>query len=147
MLLAQRPAKEIRPTPTVTATIVANCAVSATDLDFGATSTVASGLNASSSIGVTCTNGAPYDVGLNAGNGSGATVTNRKMTSGGSTILYAMYRNSGRTANWGQTVGTDTVSATGTGLQQSLTVYGRIPTQYLPPPGMYTDTVVVTVTY
>jgi spore coat protein U-like protein len=133
---------------TVSATVVSNCNVSAANLNFGTVGTLTSNVDASSTMNVTCTNGAPYDVGLSAGNGTGATVTNRKMTSGGgATVNYALYQNSGRTTNWGNTVGTDTVSGTGTGSAQALTVYGRIPSQVTPAPATYTDTIVVTVTY
>jgi spore coat protein U-like protein len=48
---------------------------------------------------------------------------------------------------WGNTVGTDTVAATGSGAAQSYTVYGRITAQTTPAPGTYTDTITVTVTY
>jgi spore coat protein U-like protein len=58
-----------------------------------------------------------------------------------------LYSDSGRTTNWGNTVGTDTVSGTGTGSAQSLTAYGRIPSQPTPAPATYSDTIVVTLTY
>jgi spore coat protein U-like protein len=63
------------------------------------------------------------------------------------TTTYSVYRNSGHSQVWGNTTGTDTQSGTGTGSSQSLTVYGRVPSQTTPPPGIYTDTIVVTVTY
>jgi spore coat protein U-like protein len=53
----------------------------------------------------------------------------------------------GRTVNWGNTVGTDTVAATGTGSAQPFTVFGRIPPQVSPLAAVYTDTITVTVTY
>ncbi|MGN8543862.1 spore coat protein U domain-containing protein [Bradyrhizobium sp. 13971] len=40
-----------------------------------------------------------------------------------------------------------TVPGTGTGLAQNLAVYGRVLPQGTPSPGVYSDTVVVTVTY
>jgi spore coat protein U-like protein len=57
------------------------------------------------------------------------------------------YTDSGRTIVWGNTVGTDTVSATGNGASQSYTVFGRVPAQTTPAPATYTDTITVTVTY
>lgn len=63
------------------------------------------------------------------------------------TIGYALYRDSGRTQNWGETVGTDTVAGTGDGNVQAITVYGRVPAQATPGVGTYTDSVTVTVTY
>jgi hypothetical protein len=47
------------------------------------------------------------------------------MTNGASTINYSLYSDSGRTAVWGNTIGTNTVAATGNGASQSYTVYGR----------------------
>lgn len=131
---------------TVTATVAATCLVSATNLAFG-TYTGAQ-TDSTSSINVTCTNSTPYNVGLDAGTATGATVTTRAMTGpGGATLGYALYSDSARTINWGNTVGTDTVSGTGSGSGQVLTVYGRIPAGSLPAPGSYSDTITATVTY
>ena len=48
---------------------------------------------------------------------------------------------------WGQTLNTDTVNGVGSGSVATLTIYGRIPAQVSQPPGVYTDTVQVTLTY
>ena len=104
-------------------------------------------MDQTSAIQVTCTNTTPYNIGLSAGAGAGATVAVRKMTSGANTVNYTLYSNSGRTTVWGVTVGTNTVAATGNGAAQSYTVYGRVPPQAAPAPGTYTDTITVTVTY
>jgi spore coat protein U-like protein len=132
---------------TWTATISANCLVSATNISFGSVAALTSIIDATGTVTVQCTNTTPYNVGLNAGTGSGATVTTRKMTSGASTINYSLYRNSCCSQVWGVTIGTNTVSGTGAGNNQNLTVYGRIPVQTTPNPGLYTDTITVTVTY
>ena len=60
-----------------------------------------------------------------------SSVTARKLKGGPSNELinYAIYSNSGRTTNWGNTVGTDTVAGTGNGSAQTLQVYGRVPAQ------------------
>lgn len=133
----------------VTLTIQAECRLtSASDLAFGTTGVIQSAINSTSTIGVQCTNTTPYNVGINAGTGSGATVASRIMSSGaGAGVNYQLYRDSARTQIWGNTVNTDTVSATGTGAVQSLTVYGRVPAQNTPAAGNYSDTVQVTVTY
>jgi spore coat protein U-like protein len=89
----------------------------------------------------------PYNIGLDAGTGSGATVAVRKMSNGGNTVNYSLYSDSGRSTVWGNTVGTDTVAATGNGTSQSYTVYGRVPAQTTPAAATYTDTITVTVTY
>lgn len=132
---------------TATATVLSSCTVSATNLNFGTAGTLASQIDATSTATVQCASGAPYTVGLSAGSGSGATVSNRKMTLSGTTITYSLYSNAARTSVWGTTIGTDTVAGTGTGSPQNLTVYGRVPVQTTPAPGTYTDTIVVTVTY
>ena len=103
---------------------------------------------ASTSVVVICTTGTPYNVGLDAGVGSGASVTTREMTGAGATTLgYSLYTTSGYGTVWGNTVGSNTVLGAGTGVAQTLTVYGRIPVGENVVPGAYTDTVTVTLTY
>ena len=132
----------------VQVTVQASCTiVSSPTLDFGTQGAFAANVDQISIILVLCTNTTPYDIGLNAGTGSGATVAVRKMTSGGATVSYSLYTNAGRSTVWGNTVGTDTVSATGNGAAQSYTVYGRIPPQTTPAPATYADTITLTVTY
>ena len=135
-------------TMTVQVTITASCTInSAATLNFGTQGVLATNVDQTSTLQVTCTNTTPYNIGLDAGTGSGATVATRKLTSGGNTVNYTLYSNSGRTTVWGNTVSTDTVAGTGNGTGQSYTVYGRIPAQTTPAPGAYTDTITVTVTY
>lgn len=129
-------------------TISAECEVSSTGpLDFGNAGPLTNSVNASTSLQVTCSNTTPYTIGLDAGVGAGADTTTRRMTSGGSTIGYRLFRDSALTSNWGNTPGADTLTATGTGTAQSFTVYGQVSAQATPAPGTYTDTVTVTVTY
>jgi spore coat protein U-like protein len=130
----------------VTAVVQATCAISATPMAFGVYSGTL--LNSAATISVTCTNTTSYNVGLNAGTATGATVTNRSMTGPASTLLrYALFSNSGHTTNWGNTVGTDTVAGIGSGALQSLSAYGQIPAGQFVRPGSYADTIVATVTY
>ncbi len=130
----------------VTATIVKDCTVSATNLAFG---NYTGALNTSTStISATCTSGTAYTVGLSAGLATGATVTNRSMTGPGSALLhYGLYSNSGHTTNWGNTLATNWVSRTGNGAAQPITVYGQVPAGQYVTPGSYTDTITVSVTY
>ena len=138
----------LAPSWNVTATILQNCRVSATNLNFGTVAVLNSNVDASSTLTVSCTNGTPYNVGLSAGTGAGATVSSRKMTSaGGATIAYSLYANGSRTTVWGNTVAADTVSGTGSGLAQNYTVFGRVPAQTTPAPATYSDSIVATVTY
>jgi spore coat protein U-like protein len=133
---------------TVQVTLTASCTVnSAATLNFGSQGILTANVDQTSTLQIQCTTSTPYNVGLDAGTGSGATTAVRKMTSGGSTVNYTLYSDTGRTTVWGNTVGTDTVAATGNGAAQSYTVYGRVPAQTTPAPGTYTDTITVTVTY
>ncbi|MUO80754.1 fimbrial major subunit CsuA/B family protein [Agrobacterium vitis] len=134
---------------TVQMTITADCQItSAGNLSFGSAGLISSNRDATSTLTVQCTNGTAYNLGLNEGAGTGATVTSRLMTGPASaTIGYALYRDTARSTVWGNTVGTNTVSASGTGSTQTYTVYGRVASQTTPAAGAYTDTVTVTVTY
>jgi spore coat protein U-like protein len=132
----------------VQVTIAATCVVtSATNLNFGTQGVLAANVDQTNTITVTCTNTTPYNIGLDKGL-NGSSVTTRQMKSGGGALInYALYSDSGRTTNWGNTVGTDTVAATGNGSGQAYTVYGRVPPQTTPAPAVYTDTITITVTY
>jgi spore coat protein U-like protein len=133
---------------TVQITITASCIInSASTMNFGSQGVLAADVDQTSTIQVQCTNTTPYNVGLNVGTGSGATMAVRKMTNGGNTVNYSLYSNAGRTTVWGDTIATDTVAATANGASQSYTVYGRVPAQTTPAPGAYSDTITVTVTY
>jgi spore coat protein U domain-containing protein, fimbrial subunit CupE1/2/3/6 len=133
---------------TATITLAATCVInSASTLDFGTAGVLTANVPATSTIQVQCTNTTPYNIGLDAGTGTGASVAVRKLTSGGATVNYSIYSDAGHTTVWGNTVSTDTVASTGTGASQSFTAFGLVPAQSTPAPGTYTDTVTVTVTY
>jgi spore coat protein U-like protein len=132
----------------VTADVVATCIIGATGLDFTNYDSAAGNKDVTSTVSVTCSNGSAYNVGLDKGIGTGASVTARKMTGPGGVLLnYALYRDSGRTQNWGETIGTDTKTGTGSGANQDLTVYGRIPASQYAVIGHYADTITATVTF
>jgi spore coat protein U-like protein len=133
-------------TMAVTATVDSTCLISATPLAFGAYAGTQT--DATSTLTVTCSNTTPYNVGLDAGLATGATVTSRAMTGPASaTLAYALFQETTRTTNWGNTVGTDTVAGTGNGSAQGLTVYGRVAAGQFVTPGAYSDTITATVTY
>lgn len=147
---ASAPAATATDTFQVTANVLGSCSVSATDLAFGDyTPTSGTPLDQTSTVSVTCTTGTTYDVGLNEGlNDYGNGVTGRRMVYATTNFLaYALYSDSGRTTNWGNTVDTDTVDGTGNGSAQDITVYGRVPINQYVTAGGYSDTITVTVTY
>ncbi|MGA2888071.1 MAG: spore coat U domain-containing protein [Terracidiphilus sp.] len=132
---------------TVTATVGASCTVGVTNLTFG-TYTPATQAQASSSVTVTCSNGWAYQVGLNAGLTTGASVTTRQMgiTQPAGGLNYSLLTGSYTGANWGNTTPT-WVTGTGNGAAQVLTVYGVIPANQFVTAGSYTDTIIATVNY
>ena len=134
---------------TVTANVLASCQVNTTNLDFGNYSAASSTpTDATSTISVTCNPGQNYSISLDAGQGSGATVASRLLTSGANTLSYGLYTTGAYSALWGDgTLSTATVSATGSGSQQSRTVYGRLAAGQYTAPGTYLDTIAVAVTY
>lgn len=129
-------------------TIRAECQiVSAQDLDFGSVGVLSAATNATATLNVACSNTTPYYIGLNEGLGATATTTVREMTGGAETINYRIFRDAGRTINWGNANGIDTASGIGNGASQPYTLYGQVPAQTTPTAGTYTDTVTVTVTF
>ena len=129
----------------VSANIPATCTITTSAVAFGAYA--GTEINATGSVTANCVNGTAWTIGLGAGNGAGATVNNRKMTSGANTLGYALYSDAGRTQNWGNTIGTDTLAGTGTGASDSHIVYGRIAAGTVPAPGNYSDTVLATINF
>lgn len=136
-------------TLSVSATVLKSCTVATTPVLFGNYDpTSATAKTGTGSVAVTCTSGTSYDVGLDAGAGTGATVASRKLTLSSNTLNYALYSDSGYTSVWGVTIGTDVVHATApVSLVNTHTVYGSIPAGQGATLGAYTDTVNVTVTY
>lgn len=130
---------------TVRANVHPDCRVTAGSLDFGTAGLLSSDIDASSTINVACTAGSPFSVSM--GNGLyGTGPGNRQMRStAGDAVGYQLYRDPGRSLVWGQ--GADVALGNGVGTGQNMTVHGRVPAQSTPPPGSYSDSVVVTVEY
>jgi spore coat protein U-like protein len=135
----------------VSATVTSNCTVSTTPIAFGDVDvTAGTDVDATGGISVTCTNGTAWAASADAGQGTGASLTTRKMANGSDLLNYVLYTDSSRTTVWGDGAGgsTATISDTGTGTAQDSTIYGRGPSgQTSVPAGSYADTVTVTVTY
>jgi len=146
---ATSPAATKSTTFQVLATIVSDCSItSAPNIDFGNVGVTTANTDQTSNLTITCTPGTTYTLALDAGTGTGSTIAARKMAGpGGNTLAYSLYRDTGRTQNWGNTIGTDTVGGTGTGSGVTHTIYARLPAQTTPPVGAYASTVTVTVAY
>ena len=141
-------AAEATTTFDVSSTVLTACLVTATPLAFGNYDPAnGAALDATNTVTATCTTGTPYNIGLDAGTGTGATVASRKMTFGANLLNYSLYQETGRTTVWGNTIGTDTVSATAGATPTDHTVYGRVFSGQNVLAGAYTDTINVTLTY
>lgn len=137
----------------VSATVLKNCTVAATNVAFGNYTPTAGAVSANGTVSVSCTKSTTFTVSLNKGSGTG-TIAQRLMSDGaGDTLQYNLYTTSGFAAVWGDGTGTSvTQGGTGTGMGTAvtLTVYGSLPdnaTNQAVPPNTYTDTVTVSVAY
>lgn len=137
-------------TLTVEADVVANCTVSAGSIDFPDVNPLSgTNVNGSGTFSITCTNGTTWSATAGIGSGTGASYTARKMSFGANTLNYNLYTSGTYGTVWGDgTASTAALSGTGTGSAQSQTVYGRVPSgQTTAPPGGYSDSVSITVSY
>jgi spore coat protein U-like protein len=137
-------------------TITASCTINAATLDFGSnpgTTLVAANIDASSTVSVTCTSGSPYSIGMD--NGANASGTQRRMKTGANFLNYNLYVDAGRTNAWTTSASSSTCTTanscalgTGNGSAQSVSIFGRVPSiGTAPPTGVYSDTVLMTITY
>jgi spore coat protein U-like protein len=127
----------------LTAQVLTQCVVTATNLNFGPYSGVQ--LDATSTISTTCTPGTPYYIGLHEGRAPGATTSTRKMTGpGGELLAYGLFRDAAHTLNWGKVVPKDAQFGVGS---LNFTVFGRIPGGQFVQSGAYSDTILVELTF
>jgi spore coat protein U-like protein len=133
----------------VTATVLNNCAVSASDLAFG-NYAPSSGtpVTATTTLSVTCTASLGYTIALDGGTTTGLVAARAMKDAGSNQLTYGLYTSGAYSTIWGDGTGsTQTVAGTGSGVAQSVTVYGRIPAAQYVAAGAYADRVTVTVTY
>ncbi len=147
-------------TGTVQATVQAACELVAPPMiNFGTVSSIgalAAEIDQTGTITLACSNGAPYTVYIGDGNNRvGVGTGNRQMANGTALLPYQLYKETGHINIWDATGGPTTtggsggVNGTGSGANQSLTVYGVIAVGSTIPSttGSYTDSVVVTIAY
>ena len=134
-------------TATVTATVSSNCTIGATAISFGSQGILSSNKDAQGTLNIQCSQSLPYLVSLDGGLSGATNPTQRKMTFSTANVVYGLYQDSARSVPWGSTSGVNTASGTGTGLTQTINVYGRVAPQTTPQPGTYADTIVATITY
>lgn len=138
---------------TVSATVDKACLVTANTIDLGTVPSTAANITSSGTLGVTCSNGTPYYVGLAPSNGSSTGAGTMKGTLSGNTDLvpYQLRSTAGLGGTpWGNTATSTSVgngvAGTGSGLSQPKTVYVTAPNANFRPDS-YSDTVTVNVNY
>jgi spore coat protein U-like protein len=139
-------------------TLLCACSASTTAVAFGAYNPLATAhLDISGAVRVRCGGVlglfVPYEIELGKGS-YGASHASRLMANGSQRLQYNLYTDSARMTVWGDgSGGSQTLSDSVTivllgGTSNDHPVYGRIPRgQTSLPPGAYSDTVTVTVTY
>lgn len=141
---------------TVTMIVENDCAISAPDLDFGVAPLAGLFEEATRTISIRCSAGAAYTVGL--GDGAHPDGGRRRMRQGatGNYLRYQIYQTPASNDRWGSAPAERRDSATAEispgvydGIvQQGFTYRARIdPDQMTPPPGLYTDSIVVDVEF
>ena len=130
----------------VSATVVGACNVQAVPIDFGVFS--GSRIDTSGQVSVTCNNGVPFNIALDAGMHSDG--ANRMLSNGAGAILP--YRLTYTGLDWGDAGVTNTypgdpVAGLGVGVPEMYAVEARLFSAVDAPPGVYTDTVTVTVAF
>jgi len=154
-LLASGPLRAAQGTSklAVQATLVDSCLVTATPMSFPSYTAGAGPVYATTTLRVRCTNGAQFAVGLSAGSTAGASFAQRLLADGTATLQYNLYTQSNHTSIWGDgSTGTSIIvgNSTGFGAPVPLTVYGELPdtaANQAAGPGVYTDTILVVLTY
>ena len=130
--------------------IAASCAVSASDLNFGAyASNQNTPVQGQTAIQLLCGAGTLAEVSLDAGAGPGRNTSRRSMEqeAGRDQLDYDLYQDPGRTIHWGDRSGRDTLEVQTTGVPLTIPVYGQIPGGQRVRDGTYSDTITVQVTY
>lgn len=143
----------------VTLDITGACSLVANDLDFGSNEgAITSEILAQSSLVASCTNGNPYSIGLNNGDGAGASASSRKMTNSAdnSTVNYSLYVLPARSTVWDNnctalpSTAANCYNDVGNleAANETIPVYGRVfAGQNNVTIGRYADTVVATLTF
>ncbi|MDH5229158.1 MAG: spore coat U domain-containing protein [Gammaproteobacteria bacterium] len=146
LLLPLSAQAQVSTTMDIMATVASACTVETTPIDFG----IYDGTESSTTgtIAVTCNQGVAYKVGLNSGmHYDGA---NRAMANSvGDPLLYRLTYIGN---DWGDNLVTDTypadaVDGLGAGSPTTYTVDAQVWSNQPAPPGVYTDTVTVTVAF
>ena len=135
-----------------TAAPSAACTLSTTGVSFGAYDQGSAPTDGVGTVEAACH---PSEKGptISFSTGSSGNFTTRRLTAGSLRLNYNLYTNAARNMVWGNggggsaTVTMTTSSVTAGTRTFTRAIYGRIPAGQKPDPGVYTDTIVMTVTF
>ena len=138
----------------VSATVLKNCTVGATNVAFGNYTPTVAAVSANGTVTVKCTKSTTFTVSLDKGTTAGGTIAQRLMSDGaGNALQYNLFTTAAFATVWGDGTGTSvTQGGTGAGMNTgvALTVFGNLPdnaANQAVPPATYTDTITVSVAY
>jgi len=119
-------------------------------MDFGTSSTPGAVVDIAAGLSMRCSQGVGYTIGLDQGNTFLGGQRNMRLIGGSimHTVPYNLYRNAARTQLWRDNPTADVVQGTGSGQNQTYTIYGRatVPDP-IPTVGQFQDTVVIKLYY
>lgn len=132
----------------VSATVVANCQITVSDLAFGAYDPLVTHANqqldGAADVQVLCTRSAGASIELEAGQSGSRTLSSTN--TGSERVIYQIYRDSNRTRAWsGDASNNIRLVSRSAREPQQFTVYARIPAGQQVLSGRYTDVVRATV--
>lgn len=131
-----------------------SCTATATGVSFGNYNALSpSGTNSTGTVRVRCTLlvalGGSYTISLSTG--SSGNYARRVLRNGASSLGYNLFTDANRTIIWGDdTGGSSSMTRSFSALlliDQTTTVYARIPSGQNVPSGVYSDSIIVTITY
>ena len=137
----------------VTATVGggANCTFgSTTDMKFSNYYSLDSNPDyATGTVTLTCLPNLAYDIGIDKGQGAGATEEHRLLTKqgGNQQLNYGLFQDGGHQHMYGTVIGQNTLHQIATGSTEVITIYGEIPANQAVDAGTYLDRVTIFVTF
>jgi len=131
----------------VSVTIVASCRFTVDDatLSFGNVAQDAGSATAQTNLGVRCSARQPYAISFDYG--QHAEGDQRRMSNGSDGVAYQLYADAGYRKPLGPQGSPGEVHGMGDGNEQVVPVYGKLDVADSTPPGVYNDTVRMTVTW
>ncbi|WP_110685156.1 Csu type fimbrial protein [Salinicola aestuarinus] len=138
----------------LTLTIAPDCIVQAPDVDFGSAPLISGFEPVTQTLLVRCTKGQSFSVGID--NGQHAAGGQRRMAAGGDYLAYEIFQGPASTTRWGNSGGArrastsaETNPGAGTGITAQGFIYRAeiLTDQATPPPGAYSDTLVVDIAF